>query len=285
MQRRIPDYLRRLVIVPLAWPLLGALNTLVDESHNMIMPDGGSVSAGTIVSVKKGEIFYRQPLGRSHAASAISEVKFNFLGQEVAIGAQEQLIESQVSGTTADQVGASDTLYCTAAKLTGKKRIVGLSEVAAIGLDFDAISKLRHVQTQSCLIDVASDGTADRAFVADTSNRSLIVPVTISPVPIRKLGLARMPGESEARMAFDGPVGIIGNMSTTFSIVEDGKRLAFSNGQTIFRANSLPHAVESFGARFTILSYDPKTKSAQIRIDQPFAAIEYGVKTELRRQY
>lgn len=274
--------LRMLLIAPLAFPLTGALNVLVDEAHNTILADGGSVAVGSVVTVKKGEIFYRQPLGRSHAASAQTDVTFSFLGQSIVIGKDEQLIESSVSGETAGQVGQGDALYCTVAKLTGKKRVVGLSEFAEVGGDLDAIAKLRHVRTQSCLIDVGKDGIADKAFVADTSNRNEITPVAIIPAPIRKLGVARMPGESEARIVFDGVVGIIGNMSTTLQIVEEGKPLAFGNAQTLFRGGALPHSVEVFGASFTILSYDGKAKSARIRIDRPFAPVEYGVKTEIR---
>ena len=276
--------LRAFLIIPLALPLMAALNVLVDGANNVIMADGGSVAAGSVVTVKKGQVFYSQPLGRTHAASVDADVTFAFFGQTIVVGKDEQLIQSRVSGTAAELIGGGDALYCTVAKRTGKKRIVGMSEVAEVGMNLDAIAKLRHVQTQNCLIDTSKDGTADKAFIADTSNREDITPVAIPPTPLRKLGTARMPGESEVRMKFDGPVGIIGNMSTTLQIVEEGKPLAFGNGQTLFRAGSLPRTIETFGASFTILSYDTKTKSAEIRIDRAFAPVEYGVRTEIRRQ-
>lgn len=281
-----PDHMRRLralLLIPLTLPLMAALNVLVEQAPNMIMADGGSVAAGSVVTARKGEVFYRQPLGRSQAASLESDVTFAFLGQTITIGSGEQLIRSTISGTAEELVGLRDSLFCTPARFTGKKRVVGMSEIAEVGMDLDAIRKLRHVQTQTCVIDSGSDGTADKAFVADTSNRQAIVAVAIAPTPIRKLGIARMPGESEARIRFDGPVGIIGNMSTTLQIVEEGKLLAFGNGQTLFRG-SLPHTVESFGGSFTILSYDSRTKSARIRIDRGFAPVEYGVHTEIRRR-
>jgi hypothetical protein len=267
----------------MAIPLMAALNVLVDQSPPTILAEGGSVAPGTVVTVKKGEIFYRQPLGQSGAAALESDVSFSFLGQPVVIGTGEQLLRASVSGRAAGLLGDRDSLYCTPAVETGKKRIVGLSEVAAVGMgNLDAIRKLRHVQTQDCVIDVGDDGIADKAFIADTSNRDPIAPVAIAPTPVRRLGITRMPGESEARLKFDGPVGIIGNMSTTLQIVEDGVPLRFGNAQTMFRGSSLPKTIETFGARFTILSYDGKTKTAQIRIEQPFAPIEYGVHTYIR---
>jgi hypothetical protein len=275
--------LRALLVIPLAFPLIAALNVLVEEPPNTIMADGGSVAPGTEVTVTKGEIFYRQPLGRSQVAALEAQVAFTFLGQPVVIGTGDQLLRSTISGRAAGLVWVSDALYCTPAKRTGKKRVVGMSEVSAVGMDLDAISRLRHVQVQSCLIDKRNDGTVDQAFIADTSNRQEIVPVAIAPTRIRQLGTAPMPGESEARMRFDGPVGIIGNMSTTLEIVEEGNSLKFGNAQTLFRG-SLPHTVETFGASFTILSYDRDTKSAQIRIDRPFAPIEYGVHTQIVRR-
>ena len=276
--------LRALLLIPMMLPLMANLNILVDQSTNVIMADGGSVAPGSVVTARKGEVFYRQPLGRSHAASLDADVTFTFLGQPVTVGKDDQLIESRVSGAATALIGEHDALYCTAPRLTGKKRVVGLSELSEIGMDFEAIAKLRHVQVQSCLIDTHGDGTMERAFVADTSNRNEITAVAITPTPFRKLGIARMPGESEARMVFDGAVGIIGNMSTSFQIVEEGKPLKFSNGQTLFRGGEMPRTVESFGGQFTILSYDGKTKSAQIRIDRPFAPVPYGVRTVLQRR-
>lgn len=275
--------LRALLLVPLAIPLIAALNVLVVEAPNAIMAEGGSVAPGTVVTVRKGEIFYRQPVGRTQVSVPEAGIAFSFLGQPVVIAAGEHLLRSTITGRAASLVWDSDTLYCTPARRTGKKRVVGLSEVGEVGMDLDAIARLRHVQTQNCLVDKRSDGSLDLAFVADTSNRQEIVPVAIAPVQIRRLGTAPMPGESEARMKFDGPVGIIGNMSTTLQIVEEGVPLAFGNAQTLFKGN-LPHTVETFGASFTILSYDGKTKTAQIRVDRPFAPIEYGVHRVMQRR-
>jgi hypothetical protein len=282
MDRLSRAHKRMLLLLPLTIPLTGALNLLVDESRNAIMPDDGKVVPGTIVTAKKGEIFFRQPLGRTYAAALEADVSFTFLGKSVTIAKSEQLIRAHASGTASNLVGSKDSLYCTAAKLTGKKRVVGMSELAEIGMDLDAIAKLRHVRTQSCLIDVGRDGTADKAFVADTSNRDEFAAVAITSTSISKLGLARMPGESEARVMFDGMVGIIGNMSTSVQIVEEGIPLAFGNSQTMFKGSGLPHTVSAFGGVFTILSYDKKNKSAQIRIDRAFATGEYDVKTTIR---
>jgi hypothetical protein len=273
-----------LLILPLAIPLIAALNVLVEEAPNTIMAEGGSVAPGTVVTARKGEIFYRQPLGRSQAAAVEAEVNFSFLGQPVVIGTDEQLIRSTISGRAGGLVWVGDELYCTPAKRTGKKRVVGMSEVSAVRMDPDAIARLRHVQVQSCLIDKGNDGVVEKAFIADTSNREEILAVAIRPTRIRKLGTAPMPGESEARMRFDGPVGIIGNMSVTLEIVEEGTPLKFADGQILFKGGSLPRTVETFGASFTILSYDKATKSARIRVDRPFGPAEYGVHTVFRRR-
>ncbi|MEO8722346.1 MAG: hypothetical protein ABI395_02325 [Sphingobium sp.] len=279
---KLSKRVKTVIALPLLFPLLGALNTLVDESHNMILPDGGSVQLGTVVSVSKGGIFYRQPLGRSHVASLASEVQFSFLGQNIMVQPDEQLIQSQVWGTTAGQLSDNDKLYCSKAVQTGKKRTVGLSEIGAVGMDLDAIAKLRYVRTQTCLIDDDGDGTVDRAFVADTSNRETALPVKIAPTSIVALGVVRMPGESEARMIFNGASGLFGTMTVSFQIVEEGKILSFGNGIMDFGPNSFPHAVEISGGKFTILSYDPRQKVAQIRVDKQFTGGDYAIHTEIR---
>lgn len=277
-------FVRALLIVPLAFALTAALNVLIEQAPNTIMAEGGSVAPGTEVTVRKGEIFYRQPLGRTQAAALEAPVSFDFLGQAIAIGADEPLLWSRISGRAGALVDYGDALYCTPAVRTGKKRVVGMSEVADVEMDLNAIAKLRHVHVQNCLIDKRTDGSVDLAFVADTSNRKEIVPVAIAPTRIRKLGTVRMPGESEARLRFDGPVGIVGNMSTSLQVVEEGAPLAFGNAQTMFRASSLPRTVETFGASFTILSWDGKTKTARIRVDRPFAPVEYGVHRSIQRR-
>lgn len=273
-----------LILVSLPLPLLAALNILVDQSSNVIMAADDSFKEGEIVTVKKGDVFHRQHLGRSNAAHLDSTVTFYFLGQAASIQKGEQLIKSSASGVSAGQIQASDILYCTAAKRTGKKRVVGVSEVNAVRGDFDAIAKLRHVQTQTCVIDVGGDGFVENAFVADTSNRELIAPVSITPTKVEQLGLVAMPGESEARVVFDGPVGILGNMSVSLQLIEEGKPLAFDNGQRLFNGSTLPRTVEMLGGSFTVLSYDSKTKSGQIRIDRAFAASPYGIHTQLMRR-
>src|SRR5687767_13255212 len=166
-----PRRLRAFLLILLAFPLIAALNVLVEESPNTIMAEGGSVAPGTVVTARKGEIFYRQPLGRTQAAAVEAEVRFSFLGQPVVIGTDELLSRSTISGRAGGLVWVTDALYCTPAKRTGKKRVVGMSEVSAVGMDLDAIARLRHVQVQTCLIDKRNDGTVDQGFIADTSNR------------------------------------------------------------------------------------------------------------------
>src|SRR3990170_7513201 len=103
---------------------MAALNLLVTEAPNRILAEGGSVAPGTVVTVRKGEIFYRQPIGRSDVAHVENAVTFTFLGQPVSIGTEEQLIRSTVMGRIERQVWRGDALYCTPAKRTGKKRVV-----------------------------------------------------------------------------------------------------------------------------------------------------------------
>jgi hypothetical protein len=159
-----------------------------------------------------------------------------------------------------------------------------MSEIGAIGLDLDKIRKLRNGQTQNCVVDSDGDGSVDRAVIADTGDRENLLPVAIVPMALRENGFQIMPGESDARLVFDGVVGIMGNMSVSLQIMEEGRPLPFGNGQRMFRATGLPHTVEIFGSSVTIVSYDSSTKTAQIRIDRGFSGGSYKVSTTIERR-
>jgi hypothetical protein len=274
---------RALVLFPLAFVNTAALNLLIEEAQNVILPANAPFPTGQVATVSKGGVIYRQALGRSHVVQISEDISFTQNGQIVVIAKADHLIESKVQGTMSRVIGYGSSLYCTPAKPTGKKRVVGLSEFSELGGDLDAVRKLRHIHVQNCIVDRNQDGIAERAFLADNSVREDIFPSDIPPVRISSPGVVRMPGESEVRMVFDGPVGILGNISTSLVVIEEGKRLAFSNGQMLFQGSALPKTISFFGGQFTILSYDRKSKTAQIRLDRPFSPVSYGVTTTFTR--
>jgi hypothetical protein len=265
--------------------LTAATSIFVEQPPNEILSTGGPRAAATVISAHKGEVFYRQPLGRPNVKSLQVDLEFTYKGQTARITREEQLLQSSVLGSGGDKLMYRHRFYCTVARLTGKRRIVGMSEVGMTGMDLDKIKKLRNVQTHNCVVDTDGDGLVDRAVIADTSDREEIVPVAVTPTMIRDNGVQTMPGESEARLVFDGLGGIIGNMSVSLEIFEEGKRLAFGNGQVLFRGDSVPRTLDVFGAKVTVLAYDNASKTAQIKVERGFSGGPYQVQMTFGRRY
>jgi hypothetical protein len=264
--------------------LTGATSVLVEQPPNEILPGTMSVAVGTTITAKKGEVLFRQALGRPDLMALQTSVAFTYNGQSVQIEPDAQLLSSKLIGTAGEKFAYRYRFYCTAPRPTGKKRILGLTELGTTGMNLDLIKKLRFGQTQNCVVDSNGNGRADKAFVADTGDRTDLVLVDIPETSMRDIGAQRMPGESEARLVFDGAGGIFGNLALRMAIVEEGKPLAFGNGQRLVASGNLPAVVNVFGAQVTVLSYDTKAKTVEVRIDRGFAGGPYQVQTTIERR-
>lgn len=266
-----------------------AANIIVEPSKGIaIMKDGGSVAAGSIVTVKKGQIFYSQPLGDIDGATVENEVNFTFRDQNFTIGKDVNLRLSRIYGKGSQSISNGYALYCTPKQYNGNRRkMLGFSESLLVLNNIDLINELRRISTQSCLVDSDGDGKLDRAFISDTSNNKNVLAVEIPHTSVKKYDILRRSDENAAKIAFVGSsVGIVDKILGTTNkiiinllIVEDSIARSFDNTTVIFNYKKLPETFNIFGSKITVLSYDQLTESAQIRIDRGFPGGEYGVTT------
>lgn len=264
-------------------------NIVVEPSKGIvIMKDGGSTAIGSIVTAKKGQAFYSQPLGDVDGAIVENEVNFIFRNQVIKIGKDINLRLSRVYGKGSQSISNGYAVYCTSKQYNGKRRkMLGFNESLLVLNNIDLINELRRISTQSCLVDSDGDGKLDRAFISDTSNNKNILAVEISPTSIKKFDILPRPNTSQAKIVLVGSsvgiidkiLGKIDKIIVKLEIVEDSIERSFDNTTVTLNYKKLPESFNIFGSKITILSYDQLTESAQIRIDRGFPGGEFSVTT------
>lgn len=236
-------------LIPAAF-LLMAGGYFVSPSGNKVLPGEDKLAPGTEITVGKGEIFYRRPVGRSLTA---------LLGAELAL-----------------TVGGKSTILPAGARLEVARTIVlehGTPSLGKSGRTFCAPAEREsddHVP-QFCFFDSDGDGLVDKAFLAGVRRKTGLEPVAIKPTPVSLASDVPLPGESEARIRFAG------NLRFDLEVVEEGKSLSYSNGRTALKKSKLPADVSFFGGSFTVLSYDSATDQARIRWNSGFSEGEYSI--------
>jgi hypothetical protein len=269
-------------LIPAAF-LLTAGGYYVTPSKNKILAADDSLAPGTEITVRKGEIFYRRPVGRAFMAVLGGELTLSIAGKSATLPAGTQLnVARGVAGKARDQLGDPALVFCTPTK-SNWNMAKGVANLLTLSLF--ASSQRTDPFTQFCVLDSEGDGLVDKAFLAGARKAEDLQPVAIKPTPVSVESDVPLPGESEARLRFAGGVGILGNLGIDLEVVEEGQRLSYSNGRTLLKKSKLPRDVNIFGASFTVLSYDSDTKEARIRWNSGFHESEYGITTTTTTTY
>jgi hypothetical protein len=238
-------------LIPAAF-LLTAGGYFVTPSWNKILPAEDKLVPGTELTVRKGEIFYRRPLGRSLTATLGGELAVTVGGRSATLpaGSPLEVVRNISIEHGAPPLGGSSRKFCAPAESESKDRV-----------------------PQFCVFDSDGDGLVDRAFLAGVRRKAGLEPVAIRPTPVSVASDVPLPGESEARLRFAG------DLRFDLELVEEGRRLSYSNGRSVLKKSRLPADVNFFGASFTVLSYDSSTDQARIRWNSGFPEGEYSITT------
>lgn len=267
--------MRRLAAVAAAPALLvltAASGYFVPASRNKFLPAEG-VAPGTELTVKRGDVILRNPVGRAWTAVLGGDVTLAIADKNEVIPAGTDLQVAQAGGDAGRRLEASQ-VYCSASRLDSGKAAANLLTLGLAGR-----AHRTGVLTQFCLVDSDGDARVDRAFLVGSKRPEDQKPIPIPPTPVTVAHDVPLPGESEARLRFAGQAGLFDNLGFDLEVVENGKPLSYSNGRTLVSKATLPRDVRVFGASLTVLSYDPATKTARIRVNNGFPAVEYGVST------
>lgn len=272
--------LRLLFIVPAAAALTGASGYSVAPTKKMVLPPAQPVEAGQEVTLKPGDVLLRNPVGYSQAATLEEDVSIGIAGKSATLVKGSVLMVAMVGGEASTNLVRGASVFCTEAQTDSAKAFASLLTLGLAG-------NLRSVgmTTQFCLVDSEGDGKVDEAFLAGTKNAEDQKPVQLTPTAITVGRGVPMPGESEARIRYRGPVGITGNLGFDLEVVENGKPLSYNNRRSLVKKGQLPADMTIFRSKFTVLSYDAATKEARIRLASGIGVGTYGITTTYSTQY
>ena len=270
-------------LLPAAILLMGASGYTVTPSKNRILPAEDRVAPGDEFAVRKGDVFYARPVGRSFMAVLGGDLALNIAGKSATLPKGTQLNVARAVGGEAGRRIEDEALVVCATAENGWNAAKGIANLLTLSLF--ARGQRTDSFTQFCLVDTERDGMADKAFLAGAKKAEDLEPLAIEPTPVSIARDVALPGESEARLRFAGGVGILGNLGFDLEVVEEGRRLVYSNGRTLVPKSKLPKDVTIFGAAFTVLSYDSEKKEARIRWQSGFRPSEYGISTTTTTTY
>lgn len=236
-------------LIPAAF-LLTAGGYFVTPHGNKVLPAEDKLAPGAEITVGKGEIFYRRPVGRSLAARLGAELVLNVGGRSATLPAGAPLEVGRIvimeHGTPSFQ--KTGQIFCV--------RTESEEDVVVTGF---------------CFFDSDGDALVDKAFLAGVRRKAGLEPVAIKPTKVSVESDVPLPGESEVRLRFAG------GLRFDLELIEEGKRLSYSNGRTVVKKSNLPADVNVFGASFTVLSYDSESDEARIRWKSGFLADQYSI--------
>lgn len=254
----------------------------ITPSSNRILPVDVPVGTGVEQTVTRGDIIYRQAVGTAYIATLASDVTISIAGKSTSLPAGSRLSVARVDGDAAKQITGNHGVFCSESQ-NNWNMAAGVANLATLGLF--AAGRRHSAQIRFCLVDTDGDRLVDKAFLAGANRKEDQEPVAITPAAIDVRKDVALPGESEARLRFGGSAGIFGNVAIDLEVVENGQKLAFSNGRTLISKKSLPETVSIFGSSLTVLSYDETTKTANIRLNSGFSPIQYNITTTTTTTY
>lgn len=273
--------LKRLAFAAVAVTLLtGASGYYVDATKNKFLSPAQPIEPGTEITVRKGDIVLRAPVGRSVAAFLEGDLSLAIAGQTASIAKGTELRVMKLQGGTAGSQLGVPIVFCSEANYDAGKAFASL-----LTLGLASSGRRTAIMTQFCLADTDRDGLVEKAFLVGAKRAEDLAPVDVTPTKVVLKADSPLPGESEARLRFHGNVGYFGNIGFDLEVVESGNKLKFSNGLTYLSKKDLPKELNIYGARLTVLSYDPDKKEARVRIDKGFKEFEYSITTTTSMTY
>lgn len=255
----------------------------VVTSGMVILPAEAPHPAGEERTVMPGDIVLRAPLGWADAALLNQDVVLEIAGVRETIASGAYLFgTTEARGGDLATLGGAARIYCAAPSVNAIGAAMGVATFGLTNLG-TRVARIRRF----CLVDAEGDGRFERAFLegtkrAEDQHMVELAPVPYDAAPNRPIG----PGNYiQVRYGAGGLIGTsqifvdvyTGNAQQGLdSIYTGGGRAPVRNrAATAFRTAPRPFAIGD--ARFTVLSIDPATKAARIRLEREFALTPVGL--------
>ena len=127
-----------------------------------------------------------------------------------------------------------------------------------------------HSATRYCLFDTDKDGTFDHAFLVGAKGEGR-APFVIPPVEYGRIEGRRLADDSVLRLRYVGPAGSPDTIAFDLEAFAIGTMRNVPHPRTFVPTAKLPAYAIIGVAVVTVLTYDPKTHVATIRMDHDLA--------------
>jgi hypothetical protein len=211
--------------------------------------------------VRPGDVIAQSVLGRPETALLLDPIAFDRPGQKRTLTRETVLQSASVPGVP----GNPSVLFCEAEPPTAKAPTSPL----ASGL----VAALRPAPgvTRYCLYDSDNDEKFDHAILIGAKGDAGRAPFEIPPAKYGLITGMTLGGGSELRLRFAGPVDDKDALSIDVEVNVFGMQRILPGARHRVAIGKLPAYAVIEGAVVTIVSFDPVTRLANIRIDHDLA--------------
>ena len=139
-------------------------------------------------------------------------------------------------------------------------------------LAFGIVGALRptHLNTRYCLFDADKDSKFDHAFLVGAKGEGR-APFAIPPVEYGRIEGRRLADDSVARLRYVGPADTPGMIAFDLEAFAIGTMRTVPHARTFVSITKLPNYAIVGAAVVTVLTYNPKSRVATIRMDHDLA--------------
>ena len=240
----------------------------------VLLPPAQPIAAGTERVLQPGDTLFAAHTGFMMAATLDQDMSLSIAGKAASLPRGTLVLRSLAGGGDIGTLPKGRSIYCADPQYDSSK---GIASLLTLGLS--SMGTRLAKTTQFCFVDTDSDKKFDRAFLVGTKRPEDRVTIDIQPTAFSSQLNMPTPGGAEVSFVYRGQrllagpgfelrySGAAGNLAGIRHMGEDGK-LALTRSLVGIKLDKLPQTITLATAKVTVLSVDPATRAARVRIDQ-----------------
>ena len=221
-----------------------------------------TISPQGLQEVSPGAIVSNAVINKPDSVILAGDIVLDYKGEQRTFARGEVIRAGGATGVA----GVPDAIFCEAVH----KASVG--KVLTGQLAFGVVGALRptHLDTRYCLFDADKDSKFDHAFLIGAKGAGR-APFAIPPVEYGLIEGRRLSDDSVARLRYVGPAGSSDTIAFDLEAFAIGKLRDVPHSRYYVPIGKLPAYAIIGVAVVTVLTYDPTTRVATIRMDHDLA--------------
>lgn len=226
-------------------------------------------------TVRPGMIVAKAAIGAPDSAILAGDITLDRSGEKRSFSRGTVLRASGATGVA----GVPEAIFCE------DLHPGGFGKALTGQLAFGLVGALRptQVDTRFCLFDTNKDDKFDHAVLIGAKGQGR-APFAIPPVEYGVIEGQPLSKDSVAQLRYAGPAGAPDSIAFDLEAYTNGMFRTVPHDRTFVSVAKLPNYAVIGVAVVTVLAYDPKTRSATIRMDHDLAP-GHIVLPELNRGY